>query len=126
MNPKTRFLVVEEFSTMRRILRLLLKGIGYTNVDEAASYAEAMTRVRLEPVDIILCAENLGPVSGLDVLKAIRADAKLSRIPFLLVPTDARPETIAAAAQAGSNGYIAKPFTPATLEEELNRIFERS
>lgn len=126
MNPKTRFLVVEEFSTMRRILRLLLKGIGYTNVDEAESYAEAMTRVRLEPVDIILCAENLGLVSGLDVLKAIRADAKLSRIPFLLVMTDARPDTIAAAAQAGSNGYIAKPFTPATLEEKLNSIFERS
>jgi two-component system chemotaxis response regulator CheY len=123
--PHTKFLVVDDFSTMRRIVRNLLKELGYTNVDEAEDGAMALAKLRGEQYDFVISDWNMPVMDGLEMLKRIRADASLAKLPVLMVTAEAKKENIIAAAQAGANGYVVKPFTAATLDEKLAKIFEK-
>ena len=118
-----RFLVVDDFSTMRRIIRNLLKELGFNNVEEAEDGADALNKLRASSFDFVVSDWNMPNVDGLELLQTIRADAALAAMPVLMVT--AKKENIIAAAQAGASGYVVKPFTAATLEEKLNKIFEK-
>ncbi|MFD1121271.1 chemotaxis response regulator CheY [Methylophilus flavus] len=124
-NPNTRFLVVDDFSTMRRIVRNLLKELGYNNVEEAEDGADALSKLRSGDFEFVVSDWNMPNMDGLTMLQNIRADAKLSKLPVLMVTAEAKKENIIAAAQAKANGYVVKPFTAATLEEKLSKIFEK-
>ena len=124
-DPKMKFLVVDDFSTMRRIVRNLLKELGYSNVDEAEDGAMALSKLKNEQFDFVISDWNMPVMNGLDMLKSIRADATLAKLPVLMVTAEAKKENIIAAAQAGANGYVVKPFTAATLDEKLGKIFEK-
>lgn len=123
--PNTKFLIVDDFSTMRRIVRNLLKELGYTNVDEAEDGAMALSRLRSEQFDFVISDWNMPVMDGLVMLQQIRADAALSKLPVLMVTAEAKKENIIAAAQAGASGYVVKPFTAATLDEKISKIFEK-
>jgi two-component system chemotaxis response regulator CheY len=120
-----RFLVVDDFSTMRRIVRNLLKELGYQNVEEAEDGAVALRKLRAGGFGFVICDWNMPNMDGLALLQAIRGDEALRRLPVLMVTAEAKKENIVSAAQAGASGYIVKPFTAATLEEKLTKIFER-
>lgn len=119
-----RFLVVDDFSTMRRIVRNLLKELGFTNVDEAEDGQVALHKLKTQSFDFVVSDWNMPNMTGIELLKALRADAQLKTMPFLMITAEARRENIIEAAMAGANGYIVKPFTAATLEEKLNKIFQ--
>lgn len=120
-----KFLVVDDFSTMRRIVRNLLKELGYNNIDEAEDGVVALHKLKSGDFDFVLSDWNMPNMDGLTLLQQIRADAALAQLPVLMVTAEAKKENIIQAAQAGANGYIVKPFTAATLEEKLSKIFER-
>ena len=124
-SPNTKFLVVDDFSTMRRIVRNLLKELGYTNVDEAEDGSMALSKLRSEQFDFVISDWNMPVMDGLTMLQTIRADPALSKLPVLMVTAEAKKENIIAAAQAGASGYVVKPFTAATLDEKLTKIFEK-
>jgi two-component system, chemotaxis family, chemotaxis protein CheY len=124
-NPNTKFLVVDDFSTMRRIVRNLLKELGYTNVDEAEDGVIALGKLKGGGFEFVVSDWNMPNMDGLTLLQNIRADADLAKIPVLMVTAEAKKENIIAAAQAGANGYVVKPFTAATLDEKLSKIFEK-
>ena len=124
-DPKTKFLVVDDFSTMRRIVRNLLKELGYANVDEAEDGAMALSKLKNENFDFVSSDWNMPNMDGLEMLKNIRADTAIGKLPVLMVTAEAKKENIIAAAQAGANGYVVKPFTAATLDEKLSKIFEK-
>jgi len=119
------FLVVDDFSTMRRIVRNLLKELGYANVEEAEDGAEALERLRGGNFQFVVSDWNMPNLDGLEMLKQIRADESLKSLPVLMVTAEAKKENIIAAAQAGASGYVVKPFSAATLEEKLNKIFDK-
>ena len=120
-----RFLVVDDFSTMRRIIRNLLKELGYNNVDEAEDGSMAVAKLNRDTYDFIVSDWNMPVMDGLELLKAVRADAKLAHIPMLMVTAEAKKENIIAAAQAGASSYVVKPFTAATLDEKISKILEK-
>ena len=120
-----RFLVVDDFNTMRRIVRNLLKELGFNNVEEAEDGVDALTKLRAGGFDFVVSDWNMPNMDGLELLQTIRADAALSKLPVLMVTAEAKKENIIAAAQAGASGYVVKPFTAATLEEKLGKIFEK-
>ncbi len=124
-DPKTKFLVVDDFSTMRRIVRNLLKELGYANVDEAEDGAMALSKLKNENFDFVISDWNMPNMDGLEMLKNIRADSAIGKLPVLMVTAEAKKENIIAAAQAGASGYVVKPFTAATLDEKLSKIFEK-
>lgn len=124
-NKNLKILVVDDFPTMRRIIRNLLKDLGYENVDEAEDGAMALEKLRNGSFDFVVSDWNMPNLDGLEMLKQIRADANLGSLPVLMVTAEAKKENIIAAAQAGASGYVVKPFTAATLEEKLNKIFEK-
>jgi len=119
-----RFLVVDDFSTMRRIVRNLLKELGFANVDEAEDGAVALQKLKTTEFDFVISDWNMPNMDGLTLLQTIRADETLKKLPVLMVTAEAKKENIVAAAQAGANGYVVKPFTAATLDEKLNKIFQ--
>jgi two-component system chemotaxis response regulator CheY len=119
------FLVVDDFPTMRRIVRSLLKELGFTNVDEAEDGQEALNKLKAGGFDFVVADWNMPNLDGMEMLKQIRADPDLSKLPVLMVTAEAKKENIIAAAQAGASGYVVKPFTAATLDEKLNKIFEK-
>jgi two-component system chemotaxis response regulator CheY len=119
-----RFLVVDDFSTMRRIVRNLLKELGYTNAEEAEDGAVALNRLKTEKFDFVVSDWNMPNMTGIELLKSIRAEPALKSLPVLMITAEARKENIIEAAQAGANGYIVKPFTAATLDEKLAKIFK--
>lgn len=119
-----RFLVVDDFSTMRRIIRNLLKDLGFNNVEEAEDGAMALKKLRDGDFDFVVSDWNMPNMDGLTMLQNIRADDALKDIPVLMVTAEAKKENIIAAAQAGASGYIVKPFTAATLDEKLNKILQ--
>ena len=123
-DPKMKILVVDDFSTMRRIVRTLLKELGYTNVDEAEDGVMALAKLKSEAFDFVVSDWNMPNMTGIDLLKAIRADAALKHLPVLMVTAEAKKENIIEAAQAGASGYIVKPFTAGTLDEKLAKIFK--
>jgi two-component system chemotaxis response regulator CheY len=120
-----KFLVVDDFSTMRRIVRNLLKELGFTNVDEAEDGAVALGKLREGNFEFVVSDWNMPNMDGLTLLQNVRADARLKTLPFLMVTAEAKKENIIAAAQAGASGYVVKPFTAATLQEKLEKIFEK-
>ena len=119
-----RFLVVDDFSTMRRIVRNLLKELGYTNADEAEDGAVALAKLKSEKFDFVVSDWNMPNMTGIELLKNIRAEPALKDLPVLMITAEARKENIIEAAQNGANGYIVKPFTAATLDEKLTKIFK--
>ncbi|GKS69220.1 response regulator receiver protein [Nitrosomonas sp. PY1] len=119
-----KFLVVDDFSTMRRIVRNLLKELGFVNVDEAEDGAAALRKLQDGDFDFIVSDWNMPNMDGLTMLQNVRASEALKNIPVLMVTAEAKKENIVAAAQAGASGYIVKPFTAAVLEEKLNKIFQ--
>ena len=124
-DPKMKFLVVDDFSTMRRIVRNLLKELGFTNVDEAEDGQVALQKLSPLPFDFVVTDWNMPNMDGLTLLQNIRANPSLKHLPVLMITAEAKKENIIAAAQAGASGYIVKPFTAATLSEKLEKIFEK-
>ena len=124
-DTKMRFLVVDDFSTMRRIVRNLLKELGHTEVEEAEDGNTALARLKSDKFDFVVSDWNMPNMTGIDLLKAIRADDALKHIPVLMITAEAKKENIVEAAQAGASGYIVKPFTAATLDEKLKKIFNK-
>lgn len=122
---KIKFLVVDDFSTMRRIVRNLLKELGFTNVDEAEDGAVAWQKIQGTAFDFIITDWNMPNMDGLMLLQTIRGNANYKTLPVLMITAEAKKENIIAAAQAGATGYIVKPFTAATLNEKLTKIFEK-
>jgi two-component system chemotaxis response regulator CheY len=120
-----KILVVDDFSTMRRIIKNLLRDLGYNNTAEADDGATALPMLQSQPFDFVVTDWNMPVMTGIDLLQAIRADAKLKSLPVLMVTAEAKKDQIVMAAQAGVNGYIVKPFTAATLKEKIEKIFER-
>ncbi len=120
----TRFLVVDDFSTMRRNVRNLQKELGFVNVQEAEDGVEALKKLRADTFDFVVSDWNMPNMTGIELLKEIRADAKLKTLPVLMVTAEAKRENIIEAAQAGASGYVVKPFTAATLDEKLKKIFQ--
>lgn len=125
MDKNMKILVVDDFPTMRRIVRNLLKELGYINVDEAEDGMAALARLRGGGYDFVVSDWNMPNLDGLSMLKEIRADAALSHLPVLMVTAESKKENIIAAAQAGASGYVVKPFTAATLDEKLTKIIEK-
>lgn len=125
IDKSIRILVVDDFPTMRRIVRNLLKELQFENIDEAEDGAAALEKLRGGNFGFVVSDWNMPNMDGLSMLQAIRADAALAKLPVLMVTAEAKRENIVAAAQAGANGYVVKPFTAATLEEKLTKIFEK-
>ena len=125
MDKNMKILVVDDFSTMRRIIKNLLRDLGFANIQEADDGNTALPMLKQGDFDFVVTDWNMHGMQGIDLLRAIRADASLKHIPVLMVTAEAKKEQIVAAAQAGVNGYVIKPFTAATLKEKLAKIFER-
>jgi two-component system, chemotaxis family, chemotaxis protein CheY len=121
-----KFLVVDDFSTMRRIVKNLLHDLGYPNVMEADDGKTALPMLQAGAFDFLISDWNMPGMSGLDLIKAVRSDAKLAKIPVLMLTAEAKREQIIEAAQAGVNGYVIKPFTAETLKEKLDKILGAS
>jgi two-component system, chemotaxis family, chemotaxis protein CheY len=119
-----KFLVVDDFSTMRRIIKNLLNDLGYANVTEADDGATALPMLQAGNFDFLVTDWNMPGMPGLDLLKAVRADARLAKMPVLMLTAEAKREQIIEAAQAGVNGYVIKPFTAVTLKEKIDKILE--
>ncbi|WP_255358195.1 chemotaxis response regulator CheY [Pseudorhodoferax sp. Leaf274] len=120
-----RFLIVDDFSTMRRIVRNLLKESGYTEAEEAEDGVAALNKLRNGRFDFVVSDINMPNMNGFELLSQIKADEKLKHLPVLMVTAEARKEDIVAAAQGGAAGYIVKPFTKATLEEKVAHILKK-
>ena len=125
MSTDARFLIVDDFSTMRRIVRNLLKEIGFTNAEEAEDGQIALNMLKSTKFDFVVSDINMPNMNGFDLLKAIKADDTLKHLPVLMVTAEARKEDIVLAAQSGAAGYIVKPFTKATLEEKVQKIMQK-
>jgi two-component system, chemotaxis family, chemotaxis protein CheY len=121
-----KYLVVDDFSTMRRIVRNLLKELGYANVDEAEDGVIALQKLKAgNGIQFVITDWNMPNMTGIELLKAIRADAALKHLPVLMITAEAKKENIIEAAQSGASGYIVKPFTAAVLEEKMKKVFEK-
>ena len=120
-----KFLIVDDFSTMRRIVRGLLKEMGCHNADEAEDGAVALNMLKNSRYDFVVSDINMPNMNGFDLLKAVKADDSLKHLPVLMVTAEARKEDIVLAAQSGAAGYIVKPFTKATLEEKVQKILQK-
>jgi len=125
LDKNMKVLVVDDFSTMRRIVKNLLRDLGFTNIQEADDGSTALPMLQGGDFDFVVTDWNMPGMQGIDLLKAIRADANLALILVLLITAEAKKEQIVMAAQAGVNGYIVKPFTAGTLKTKLDKIFER-
>ena len=122
-DPTMKILVVDDFSTMRRIVRNILRQLGYKNITEADDGATALPLLKQEKFDFIVCDWNMPKMSGLELLKTVRADEALKSTPFLMVTAEAKKENIIMAVQAGGSNYIVKPFTAETMQEKMGKIF---
>lgn len=126
MNPNLKFLIVDDMATMRRIIKNLLREIGFNNTEEAEDGQDALNKLRAAGnFQFVVTDWNMPVMPGIELLKNIRADASLAHLPVLMVTAEAKKENIMEAAQAGVNGYIVKPFNADTLREKLDKIFAR-
>ena len=125
MSTPMKFLIVDDFSTMRRIVRNLLKEIGHTDADEAEDGAIALNKLRNGNFNFVVSDINMPNMNGFELLAEIKKDEKLKHLPVLMVTAEARKEDIVLAAQSGAAGYIVKPFTKATLEDKMANIFKK-
>ena len=120
-----KILVVDDFSTMRRIVRNLLRDLGFNNIEEADDGNTALPMLRNGKFDFLVTDWNMPGMSGMELLQAVRADENLKHLPILMVTAEAKRDQIVAAAQAGVNGYVVRPFTAAVLKDKIEKIFER-
>jgi len=120
-----KILIVDDFSTMRRIIKNLLRDLGFTNTSEADDGKTAFPILQSGDFDFLVTDWNMPGMTGIELLKAVRADPKLSSLPVLMVTAEAKRDQIVEAATAGVNGYVVKPFTAAALKEKIEKIFER-
>lgn len=125
MDKNMKILIVDDFSTMRRIIKNLLRDLGFTNTAEADDGATALPMLKSGGFDFLVTDWNMPIMSGLDLLREVRADDKLKHLPVLMVTAEAKRDQIIAAAQAGVNGYVVKPFTAQALKDKIEKIFER-
>ncbi len=125
MDKNMKILIVDDFSTMRRIIKNLLRDLGFTNTSEADDGSSALPMLQSGNFDFLVTDWNMPGMTGIDLLKAVRADDKLKNLPILMVTAEAKRDQIIEAAQAGVNGYVVKPFTAAVLKEKIDKIFER-
>ena len=126
LTPESKILVVDDFSTMRRIVKLTLKQIGYSNVTEAESALDAQVLLKDDQFDLIVCDWNMPGMSGLDLLKWVRAQERLREVPFLMVTAEAKKQNIIEAVQAGVTNYVVKPFNKQTLAERVQAIANKA
>lgn len=125
MNKDMKILIVDDFSTMRRIIKNLLRDLGFTNTHEADDGSSGLPLLKNGDFDFLITDWNMPGMTGIDLLKALRADEKTKKIPVLMVTAEAKRDQIVMAAEAGVNGYVVKPFTAQTLQEKIEKIFER-
>ncbi|MFT5520514.1 MAG: two-component system chemotaxis response regulator CheY [Enterobacterales bacterium] len=125
LDPNMKILIVDDFSTMRRIIKNLLRDLGFTNTAEADDGITALPMLQGGNFDFLVTDWNMPGMEGIELLKRVRADENLKSLPVLLVTAEAKKEQIVEAAQAGVNGYIVKPFTSNTLKVKIEKIFER-
>lgn len=123
---KMKILVVDDFSTMRRIVRNILKQLGYSNIEEAEDGSVALTKLKLNIYGLVIADWNMPNMTGIELLKTMRSDSALKDIPVLMVTAEAKQENVIAAIQSGVNNYIVKPFTAEVLKEKIDKIFENS
>lgn len=125
MDKDMKILIVDDFSTMRRIIKNVLQDLGFNNTEEADDGTTALPMLRSGSYDFLITDWNMPGMQGIDLVQAVRADAKMGKMPILMVTAEAKKEQIVKAAEAGINRYIVKPFTPETLREKIGKIFER-
>ena len=125
MNKNMKILIVDDFSTMRRIIKNLLRDLGFNNTSEADDGHTALHMLQTGQFDFLVTDWNMPGMTGIELLKKIRADAKIAKLPILMVTAEAKREQIIEAAQAGVNGYVIKPFTAQALKDKIEKIFER-
>ncbi len=125
MNKNMKILIVDDFSTMRRIIKNLLRDLGFNDTTEADDGQTALPLLKSGKFDFLVTDWNMPGMDGLTLLKTVRADPELKDLPVLMVTAEAKREQIVEAAQAGVNGYVVKPFTAVTLKEKIEKIFER-
>jgi len=123
-DPNMKIMVVDDMSTMRRIVKNILKQIGFSNIEEAENGQEALTKLKADRYGFVVSDWNMPIMSGIDLLRAIRADAELKTIPVLMVTAEAQKQNIIEAVQAGVSNYVVKPFTAEALQEKINKIFK--
>ena len=126
IDKKMRILIVDDYSTMLRILRNLLRQLDLNNVEEAQNGEEALFQMRKQPVDLVISDWNMQPMTGIDLLRQVRADEKLKRIPFIMVTAESKTENVIVAKQAGVSNYIVKPFNAETLRMKIESVFPKS
>ncbi len=119
-----KVLVVDDMSTMRRIVKNIMKQLGFNNLEEAENGQDALTKLKGEPYGFVVSDWNMPVMMGIDLLRAIRADEKLKHLPVLMVTAEAQKENLMEAIQAGVSNYIVKPFTAETMQEKINKIFK--
>lgn len=122
--PDARILVVDDMSTMRRIIKTILNQLGYSNVDEAENGKQALAKLKNEKYDFVITDWNMPEMDGLTLVKEIRNDPDLKHLPVLMVTAEAKKENVLEALKAGVNNYIVKPFTPEVLKEKMEKIFK--
>ncbi|CAG9169841.1 chemotaxis response regulator CheY [Cupriavidus pinatubonensis] len=125
MDKNIKILVVDDFATMRRVIRNLLNELGFTNIEMAEDGVIALEKLKSARFQFVISDWNMPNMDGLTLLQRIRADAALAQLPVLMVTAEAKRENVVAAAQAGANGYIVKPFAAATLDEKITKIFQK-
>jgi len=125
LDKSMKILIVDDFSTMRRIIRNLLRDLGYTNTEEADDGASALPLLKKGDYDLLVTDWNMPGMSGIDLLRQIRSDEQLAALPTLMVTAEAKRDHIIEAAEAGVNGYVVKPFTAQVLKEKIEKIFAR-
>jgi len=123
-DPNMKILVVDDMSTMRRIVKNILKQLGFNNLEEAENGQEALTKLKADTYGFVVSDWNMPVMIGIDMLRAIRADEKLKKIPVLMVTAEAQKENLMEAVQAGVSNYVVKPFTAETMQEKINKIFK--
>lgn len=124
-DPNMKILVVDDMSTMRRIVKNILKQLGFLNMEEAENGQEALAKLRADNYGFVVSDWNMPVMPGIEMLRAIRADEKLKHIPVLMVTAEAQKENLIEAIQAGVNNYIVKPFTAETMQEKIGKIFNK-
>ena len=123
LNASTPILVVDDYKTMLRILRNLLKQLGFNNIDEATDGSMALSKLRAKNYGLVISDWNMEPMTGYELLKEVRADTKLGKMPFIMVTAESKTDNVIAAKKAGVNNYIVKPFNAATLKTKLTSVF---
>ncbi len=122
MDKNTNVLIVDDYKTMLRIIRNLLKQLEFDNVEEASDGQEALSKLRTGSFGLVISDWNMAPMTGLDLLKEVRADARLKETPFIMITAESKTENVIAAKQAGVSNYIVKPFNAETLRDKIEKV----